>query len=83
MEKGQIVAWMSSKSYGFIRREGFTPAQERDHFFHQAYVKSKFSVGDYVEFDFAPAAVLGKPPMCVNVRVIRGLADLAGTEAAQ
>jgi cold shock CspA family protein len=74
---GQITAWLSSKSYGFIRRTDV----KQDHFFHQSQIKTEFLVGDYVEFELGPANVLGKPLQAVNVRVVKGLADLANTEA--
>jgi len=79
--KGQVVAWMTTRFFGYIKREDTGV----EHFFHGNEVENKneIVIGAYVEFQLGPANRLGRPLQAVHVRIVSNdLASLAN-EAAQ
>lgn len=63
--RGQLAKWFGN--FGFIRFE------DRDVFVHRAAYLSGFvpEAGQMVRFDFGLAPDKNKPPMAINVRVIK------------
>ena len=63
--RGQLVKWL--RGYGFIEYEG------RHVFVHRDSYLRGFApeVGQVVAFDFGLAPDKNKPPMAVNVRVVK------------
>ena len=78
--RGQIVAWLSSRFFGYIKRSDTST----EHFFHGNEVQNKneIALGSFVEYELGAPNRIGRPPQAVRVRIIKGLADLV-TEAAQ
>jgi cold shock CspA family protein len=77
---GQIVSWVPSKQFGFIRRTD----TNSEHFFHISEIKEGVVVvGSFVDFELIPANRLGKPHQAANIRITPSLADLMNSEAAQ
>ena len=69
--RGQLTKWF--QGYGFIRYEN------RDVFVHRDAYLSGFSpeIGQIVAFDFGLAPNKNKPPIAVNVRVVKSAKSVA------
>jgi cold shock CspA family protein len=69
--RGQLVKWL--KGYGFIEYEG------RHVFVHRDSYLRGFApeVGQVVAFDFGLAPDKNKPPIAVNVRVVKTAKSVA------
>lgn len=75
--KGVVYKWL--QGFGFIKFEG------RDVFVHRNSYLSGFypEVGQLVLFDFGLAPDTSKPPMAVNVRVLKSAKQIADEQEAK
>jgi cold shock CspA family protein len=69
--RGKLTKWF--QGYGFIRYE------HRDVFVHRHAFLDGFSpeIGQIVAFDFALAPDKNKPPVAINVRVVKSAKSVA------
>lgn len=70
-KKGQLAKWF--RGYGFIRFE------DRDVFVHREAYLPGFApeVGQIVHFDFGLAPDKNRPPIAINVRVVKSAKSVA------